>query len=103
NKYSIEDRYTDDNLKVTDTYMEAARIDLSKLLDAYWEVKPTEAEVIEVMLEYSAEGYQKKDLTLALANFYGSDKYTGAIQKRVSRVREDFKKFVIQNGYYLNF
>jgi hypothetical protein len=98
--YSIEDRFQDESLQVNDSYnIEKEEVTLSSILDKFAEVKPFEAGVIEIMLKYSAEGYQKKDLTSALATYYGLDTYNSTVQKRVSRVRETFKKFAIDNGF----
>lgn len=103
NSYSLVDRGIDASLQAIDTYKEDDVIRLTTILDKYRCIKPIDTEVIEIMLKYSAEGYQKKDLTSALAEFYGSEKYTSTIQKRVSRVRENFKKFAIEYGYAFHF
>lgn len=96
--FSVEDRFNDSALQVNDEYDTEDTTTLAWLLDQFHAVKPAEAEVLEILIQYSAEGYQKKDLTDALARHYGSEKYTGTIQKRVSRIRESFKKFAGEYG-----
>lgn len=97
-QYSIGDRLNAEGLQVKDTYDIEEHTSVTWLLDKFHSVRPAEAEVIEILVQYSAEGYQKKDLTDALAKHYGSEGYTGTIQKRVSRCRDAFKKFAGEYG-----
>lgn len=97
--YSILERLHDEALHTRDSYSTGEVGSLSQLLEDFSLVDKEKAEVLEILITYSAEGYSKRDMTNALAAYYGSDGYTGTIQRRVSRAREAFKKFALDNGY----
>jgi hypothetical protein len=69
------------------------------LLDAFSEKYPEKGGIIDIMVAFPDDSHQAEK-TEAFAKFYGSDTYTSAIQRRVSRVRESFDKFLENNGYY---
>lgn len=71
------------------------------LLEQFREKKPEQADLIDIMLNLS-DNPAKSELTDAVCNYYGTQKYTGVIQKRVSRAKESFYKFISQNNYTLN-
>lgn len=95
------ERFKDQNVQTIDTYFEEDQPSIIELLQAFKEVKPIEAGVIELLITYHTDYYTKSDLTAALAAYYGSDTYTSTIQRRVSRAREYFEKFLIKKGYKL--
>lgn len=97
--YPIMDRLQDISLRTYNRYNIEEAPSLSQLLDAFSEVDREKADILEILIKYSAEGNSKRDVTTALANYYGSNEYTGLIQRRVSRAREAFKKFACENGY----
>jgi DNA-directed RNA polymerase specialized sigma24 family protein len=97
------DKMQDEALQTTDNYFSDSEESLTAILDEFTNEKPVEAGVIDTLITYSAEGYLKKDLTSALANYYEVEKYNGTVQKRVSRAREAFKKFCEEKGFCFNF
>lgn len=84
---------------VTDELPSFEELSFEGVLFLYKKEHTFEYRVIETLIEYSAEHYKKSDLTTALASLYESDKYTSAIQKRVSRIRNHFKEFALDLGY----
>jgi DNA-directed RNA polymerase specialized sigma24 family protein len=90
-------------LQTVDTYHKDAIHNLDNLIDEYRIENPKEADVIDIFVTYAAEGYCKSDLTAALADHYGSAEYTGKIQRRVSRIRQAFKEFLLDRGISLSF
>jgi len=72
---------------------------LDSVYDAYALKNPDHGQVLEIMVKYSASFYNKSDLTDALAAHYGEATYNGTIQKRVSRIRESFRKYAAEHGF----
>lgn len=97
--FPILDRLHNENLRVYNEYEVEEGITLSDLLDAFAKIDEEKANILEILITYSAEGYQKRDVTDALARYFGSNEYTGLIQKRVSRAREAFRKYAKEQGY----
>jgi RNA polymerase sigma factor (sigma-70 family) len=101
--FTSEERLYNEALMMHDEYLVEKEITFEEVLQRFEKECPEEYAVIDIMIQYSAEFYSKKDTTSALAKHYGSDKYTGAIQKRVSRIRESLKRFGIKQGYEFHF
>lgn len=97
--YPILDRLHDENLYTNNKYEAEEGTTLSDLLDGFAVMDKEKADILEILITYSAEGYQKRDVTDALARYFGSNEYTGLIQKRVSRAREAFRKYATEQGY----
>lgn len=74
-------------------------ITLSQLLDEFAEVNKQQADILEILIQYSADGYKRKDASLAITKYLGAEEYTGYVQKRVSRARKAFQDFAIKRGY----
>lgn len=72
---------------------------LETIYEAYSVENPEHGQVLETMVKYSASFYNKSDLTGALATYYGEPTYNGTIQKRVSRIREAFRKYALDHGF----
>lgn len=72
--------------------------EIDHLYGQYVRENPGHGHVLDLMLQYSAEGYSKSDLTAALIAYYGETTYTGTIQKRVSRIRESFRNYLADHG-----
>jgi hypothetical protein len=76
---------------------------LFTLLDMFSENHPEKGAVCEILMAYP-KGSSQKEKTKALCNHYGIavEEYE-TIQKKVSRSREAFKKFLHKNSYSLSF
>ena len=74
-------------------------ITLSQLLDEFAEVNKQQADILEILIQYSADGYKRKDASAAITKYLGAEEYTGYVQKRVSRARKAFQDFAIKRGY----
>lgn len=75
---------------------------LETLIEMFAEAHPTEAGVINLMIMFTPDTPQAEK-TRAYCDYYGVQTYTSVIQKRVSRSREAFKKFLLKNDYPINF
>lgn len=85
------ERLDDNTLRVVDTYnIGAMAATVSDILDTYGKEYPENAEVLEILITHE----KKSEMTAAVAAYYGQEKYNGTIQKRVSRVREHFTKYM---------
>ena len=88
-----------DALSHYDAYEEETGSSLDLLMGEFAAIYPIECRIVETLIDYSADCYSKKDQTAALAAIFGSDTYTGAIQRRVSRARSTFKLFLEDRGF----
>lgn len=75
---------------------------LTDLLEEYEVKKPKTAGLIRIMLSFS-DDTKISTKTQAYCDYFGESEYTQAIQKRVSRARESFYKFLVKNNYNLSF
>lgn len=75
---------------------------LDELIDMFTEEYPEQAGIINIMISFSYDT-KKSEITRAFCEYFGVQKYTPVIQKRVSRSREAFKKFLIKHNYPVNF
>jgi hypothetical protein len=92
----------DDSLTSTFDITEDGVNKVEALLELFAIKYPEQAEVLDIMTLFSDDTKQSEKTT-AYTEHYCTQTYTQAIQKRVSRSRENFKKFLIKNGYSLNF
>lgn len=92
----------DPSLQTSFNIEESNKTKLETMFDKYAEKHPEQAGVIEIMLGFGWDAKQS-DKTEAYCKYYGVDTYSSAIQKRVSRVRDSFYKFLDNNGYELQF
>lgn len=88
---------TDASLLTTDSYHIFEGVTVSDVLADYHQITE-DAKVIEIVFEYTLGQYGKSDMTTKLANHFGSDTYTPAIQRRVSRIRANFRRFAQDSG-----
>lgn len=88
-----------DFLQAGGKFDEVFKRSLDDVYEEYARNNPEHGEVLDLMVKYSAPFYSKAELTDALAAYYGEATYTGTIQKRVSRIRESFRKFAAEHGY----
>src|SRR5699024_1998205 len=75
-----------------------AETPLETLIEEYAEKNPKKAGIINIMLNFSDDTKQSEK-THAYCEYFGVQEYTTVIQKRVSRVRQSFKKFLENNNY----
>jgi hypothetical protein len=71
---------------------------LEELLESFRKIKPEQADLLDIMIQQPYDS-KKSDFTKTICEYYGVQKYTDVIQKRVSRAREAFKKHLIKNNY----
>lgn len=102
NDMTVIDRVFDKALYTEFDITEKDTPSLYELLDAFAYNKPEQAGVINVMLGFDSD-MKQSDKTNAYCEYFGVQTYTSAVQKKVSRAREAFKKFLTQNNYSLNF
>lgn len=98
-----EDRFHDEALQVTDIYREGLTLSIETILDEYAAVKPVEADLVNLQITYSAEGYKQQDLSKAIAEYFGEETYSNKLQARFSRAIKNFKKYADEKGYIFNF
>lgn len=103
--FSADERMVDTSLVTTDTYgLDSENISLAEILEDFRQDKPESAELLEIIMMYSAaNGFKKKDLGQAVARFYGEAEYNNKLQARVSRTIKNFKKYADNSGYVFNF
>ena len=75
---------------------------LEALLGLFGETNPEQAGLIEIMTTFG-QATPQADKTNAYCNYFGVQEYSQVIQKRVSRARESFKKFLTKNDFQLSF
>lgn len=92
-----------DALTHYDNYDHTETPQLDALMNHFSAAYPIDGNIIETLIDYSADCFSKKDQTAALAALFGSDTYTMAIQKRVSRARNTFRVFLDDHGYSKSF
>lgn len=92
----IDDRSLQTSFEVTDK-----KLSLSELMDKFKAENPEKGGVIEILSLFGDEDKQS-DRTKALCDFYGVTDYK-KIQKRVSRSREAFAKFLHKHDYQFAF
>jgi len=73
---------------------------LELLIADFQHAYPEQAGVINLMLGFTPDTAQV-DKTRAYCEYFGTQTYTSAIQKKVSRSREAFKNFLIDNNYLI--
>ncbi|MDF2010249.1 hypothetical protein [Priestia megaterium] len=71
---------------------------LLDLLEEYEVKKPKTAGLIRIMISFPNNA-RLSEKTQAYANYFGQEEYNTVIQKRVSRARESFQKFLLKNNY----
>ena len=69
------------------------------LLEEFRKIKPEQADLLDILIS-TPHDYTKSDFTDAVCVYYGVQKYTSTIQRRVSRAKESFENFLIKNNYY---
>lgn len=98
------DRFSDEALAITDEYDIEGTPSIATILDKYAEVNTTDADIIELIIKYSAEGYKKSDMTAAIVEYFGAEKYAGKVQRFVSHAKKRFKEFAEKEyGYEFSF
>jgi hypothetical protein len=102
-EYHLHDYLALKPLHCTDSYHNDELPNLDGLIEEYGTDHPQAVGVIDLLITYAAEGFSKSELTAALAAYYGSAEYDGKIQRRVSRIRQSFKEFLLDRGLSLSF
>lgn len=90
-----------DESLVTYIKEEEETVSLESLIVKFGEVNPEKAGIIEIMVMFTPETPQSEK-TRAYCEYFGVQEYT-KIQKRISRARESFYKFLKANDYSLSF
>ncbi len=71
---------------------------LEKLIDAFSLHNKEQGDLINIMLSFP-EDAKTSDYTKAYIEYFGVQVYAGVPQKKVSRAKNDFKKFLQKNNY----
>lgn len=86
-----------ESLRTVDTYSPFQGHSITDVLEDFRKVTK-DAVVIEIIFDYSLGECSKSDMTSKLAQHFGSETYTPAIQRRVSRIRASFRRFAEDSG-----
>ncbi len=93
------DIFEDPKLHTTFDITDSSQPSLLGLLDKFKEKNPEQGGVIDVMIDFHPD-MKKYEKTKLLCEYYGVEEYT-PIQKKVSRAKKAFEKFLQQNHFSL--
>ncbi|MEW9502367.1 hypothetical protein [Jeotgalibacillus marinus] len=77
-------------------------VSLSDVIESFADRYPEQYKIISIMEKFTPETNRDEKTKAYLDHFYAKE-YTSAIQKRVSRSRSKFQKFLVESGYEINF